>query len=433
VRDEQLHRVVDQQRRHRPDHLAADTQPFSARCEEVQRRTAAQKVLGDLGGRRDHVLAVVEHDQQLPVGENLREPARVGELESARDRRSDAGGVPDRGELDQNAPTRERLRTLSAGIEREPRLADSAGSHQRDEAVLVEETPQITTLAVPSDEWRERHRDRRSLRGDAWRERRSEDRCVECRVVDEDRALEAPELGPRLQAELVSEDPPALLEDPQCVRLTAVPVQREHEQTSGLLAEWMRGDERFELADRCVMAPEPQLEAESLLERREPELGEAVDLRRRELLVRKLRERVASPQRPRLYEEVDRRCRVTCRLGGACIDDELLETVHVDGLPWKLERVARAARRDQRRRSQRTAQLRHEALDPVARGRRCVVAPQRLDEVVGGHGTAHVEREHGQERAQLAAADGQVGAGIVTHLEISEQPDVHESTLLPPG
>ena len=91
-----------------------------------RRRAAPQQVLGDLGGRRDHVLAVVEHDQQLAVADQLGQPARVGQVERGRDRGADAGGIADGRQLDQ-APAERQAGRLGAGhLQREPRLAHPA-------------------------------------------------------------------------------------------------------------------------------------------------------------------------------------------------------------------------------------------------------------------------------------------------------------------
>ena len=72
---EQRRRVLGCERGHRPDGLAADPQTLAARRQEAQPRAVAQQVFGHLGGRGDHVLAVVEHDEQLPVADPRRRAA----------------------------------------------------------------------------------------------------------------------------------------------------------------------------------------------------------------------------------------------------------------------------------------------------------------------------------------------------------------------
>ena len=132
--------VVGRQRRHGPDGLAADAQPLAARGEEPQAGAATQQVLGDLGGRGDHVLAVVEHDQQLAVADHLGQPARVRQVEGRGDRGADAGGIADRRQLDQAPAERSDRRTAArADLQREPGLAHPARAHQRDEALLGEQ------------------------------------------------------------------------------------------------------------------------------------------------------------------------------------------------------------------------------------------------------------------------------------------------------
>ena len=125
--DEQRDGVVGRERRHGPDGLAADAQPLAARGEEPQAGAATQQVLGDLGGRGDHVLAVVEHDQQLAVADQLGQPARVRQVEGGGDRGADAGRIADGRQLDQAPAERsDSADSARADLQREPRLAHPA-------------------------------------------------------------------------------------------------------------------------------------------------------------------------------------------------------------------------------------------------------------------------------------------------------------------
>ena len=95
--DEQRPSVVGGERRHGPDRLATDSQPFTTRRKEAQARTAAQQVFSDLGGCGDDVLAVVEDDQQIPLADHRRQLVRVREIEGERDRCAHTSGIADRG------------------------------------------------------------------------------------------------------------------------------------------------------------------------------------------------------------------------------------------------------------------------------------------------------------------------------------------------
>ena len=125
-------------------------------------------------------------------------------------------------------------------------------------------------------------------------------RHVQRRVLGEDRGLQPPQLRARVEPELLTQDATTFLEDAQRVGLASGAIQRDHQQPTKPLAQRVRGDERFELADHDPMPPELQLEVEPLLDRGEAQFRDPGDLRRRELLVGELgeRARLATTTRP---------------------------------------------------------------------------------------------------------------------------------------
>ena len=62
----------------------------------------------------------------------------------------------------------------------------------------------------------------------------------------------------------------------------------------------MLGDERLELADELVVAPEREVRVDPELDRRQPDLLEPGDRRLGEALVGEVGERRAAPQRQRV-------------------------------------------------------------------------------------------------------------------------------------
>ena len=107
--------------------------------------------------------------------------------------------------------------------------------------------------------------------------------------------------------------------------------------------------------------------------------------------------------------------------------------MHVDGFGRQLERVATAAHGDELGRAQRASQLRREALETVAHGRRRILAPQRVDDLFRRDDPAHVQRQDGEERPQLRARDHDVAPVVVEHLEPAQQPDAHGRDGTPPS
>ena len=237
--DEELDGVVRRERRHRPDGLAADSQPLAAGGDDAQAGAAAQEVLGDLGGRPDHVLAVVEHQEHLPIADHLRQSARVREVERRSDRGADAGWIADGSQLHQ-APAERQVRGLEPGhLEREACLAHSTGPDERHEAMVGHEAREVAQLLVASDQRGQRFRDGRA-RLDA-RCGRVERRSIEGSILGQDRRLQPAQLVSRLETELLAEDVAALLEDPERVGLPSGAVQGDHQQAAEALSQRMRG------------------------------------------------------------------------------------------------------------------------------------------------------------------------------------------------
>ncbi len=103
--------------------------------------------------------------------------------------------------------------------------------------------------------------------------------------------------------------------------------------------------------------------------------------------------------------------------------------MHIDGLRGKLQRIATSTRRYEARRSERSAKLRHEALQTVARRRRGLRPPQPVDELVSRHRPTALQSQHHQECTQLGARDHDVRVVVVHNLELAEKADLHDSTV----
>src|SRR5207302_6310474 len=104
--DEEPNRGVAVQRRHSPRRFTRPTEWFPARGQEVSAWTGLEERLSEVGARADHVLAVVEDEQGLEVGNVLAERGEdraallLPEAEDPGDRRRDAVRIGDGCELD---------------------------------------------------------------------------------------------------------------------------------------------------------------------------------------------------------------------------------------------------------------------------------------------------------------------------------------------
>ena len=91
---------------------------------------------------------------------------------------------------------------------------------------------------------------------------------------DEDRPLELLQLDPRLEPELVGQERPRPPIDVETLRLTARPVEGEHELRAEALAVRVLGDQGLELGDERELTAERELGVDPLLDRRQPQLLE---------------------------------------------------------------------------------------------------------------------------------------------------------------
>ena len=76
--------------------------------------------------------------------------------------------------------------------------------------------------------------------------------------------------------------------------------------------------------------------------------------------------------------------------------------MQVDGVGRQLERVPAAPHHHQLGRPERSAQLRRQRLQTVAHTRRRVLAPQRVDDLLGRDDTAGMHREQREQCLLLA-------------------------------
>jgi hypothetical protein len=103
------------------------------------------KQAGDLGGCLDHLLAIVQDQQQLTgpqIGDDrlLERPvASLAEADSMGNGGQDESGVPYRGEIDEERAVFEDIGDLSRDVKREMGLADPARTNEGHEPHAIAE------------------------------------------------------------------------------------------------------------------------------------------------------------------------------------------------------------------------------------------------------------------------------------------------------
>ena len=153
----------------------------------------------------------------------------------------------------------------------------------------------------------------------------------------------------------------------------------------------MLRDERLQLGDHLGVPAGLEVGVDRHLGGAQPQVLEPADLRGGERLVGDVGERVAAPQRERLAR--------------ATLLHQVLEADRVDVVVGQLQLVAAAAGHDSNAVAvEQPAQVRHVELQHLRRARRRLLPPQALDEAIGRHRPARLEREHREHRPLLARA-----------------------------
>ena len=138
------------ERRHRVLDLPLHAQELARGDEQREVRAGAEQ-RGELRRCVDHLLEVVDDEQQLPLADVLGEA--VPRAERARDRLRDERGVAERGEADPEDARLEGRDERGGGLDRDPRLPRPAGAGQRDESVAaLDPGANLRELALAADE-----------------------------------------------------------------------------------------------------------------------------------------------------------------------------------------------------------------------------------------------------------------------------------------
>jgi hypothetical protein len=173
--------------------------------------------------------------------------------------------------------------------------------------------------------------------------RRVSRRQIEALVLVEHRALNLGQSRARLDAELVEQLAPRALEALEGVHLAARPVQRDHQLLVEALAQGMLVHERLELGHERRMAAQREVRLDPALERGDPRLLEARNLRLGKSLIREVGEDWSAPEPQRRFQQGARlawlaslKCLLTLR-------SEFLEPVAVDLVGFDHEQIATPA------------------------------------------------------------------------------------------
>ena len=137
------------------------------------------------------------------------------------------------------APPGKAIRDRPRGLQRKARLADAARADERDQSHVGahQQLADLGQLAAAADRLV-------GGRGQRGREPSAGTFGRQLRIVREDHALQPPQLRPRLDPELVHQQPAARAHRLERLRLPAGPIQRQHQLRAQALAQRVLGDQR---------------------------------------------------------------------------------------------------------------------------------------------------------------------------------------------
>ena len=171
--DEQAHRVVphrlvdrgvlggQRQRRHPIERLPGNTEPFPAGGQHAKVRARREQVPTESGRWADDLFTVVEDEQDtlgadvLSHRPNQRRAGDTSDREALRQLVDEHVSVANCTEFSNSETIGELTEKLFGDAHRQPRLACSPGTRQRDEAVLVEQIQDLAQFVGPTDEARQ--------------------------------------------------------------------------------------------------------------------------------------------------------------------------------------------------------------------------------------------------------------------------------------
>ena len=258
------------------------------------------------------------------------------------------------------------------------------------------------------------------------------ERDLECRLLAQDRRLQALKQRARHEAELLVEGLARLPIDLERVRLATGAVESEHQLPAQPLAQRVVPDQGLELRHQVGCAAEREIRHEALLDRVQPQLLEARDLGLSEGVVGEVDERRAPPQLERRAEPV--RCgrgilRFACP---SALTQQALEPVGVELVGPDAKHVPGSSR-DQELAGgassplglERLAQLPDVDLESVGRGLRWL-RPELVDQPIAGDELVRMHQQDRKQGALLGRAQGDLGSAAAD-LERPEDTEFHRS------
>ena len=399
-------------------------------------RAAGQQLIGEPGDGVDEVLAVVEQQQHLAVGESVLQPVDAvarrrgpGAVEHhglpqpqrAEHRRRDCGGIRDRRQLHDPDAVCHPVESVGEHLGREPGLAGTAGPHQGDQPVGVKDHAEPGDVGLPPDE----AGDWGPQVGPAYRPVRW---CVgrSGRLAAQHPQVGFAQPGARVDPERGGE----LVADPGVRRegrgLPALVGEGGDQQRGDPFVQWVRHGEGLELVQRLGGPAEVDQCLQPVGRGAHPQVLVADRSCPGELGTDRVGERRSAPQRRCLVQQLHRPVRLA---GTQCLTagpSQPAEPLRIHVVDREVEQIATSGLPDGGGVAERATQPGHQRLQRVRLVGGDAVAPYGVDEDRGVDRLAGVHRQPRQQGAQPPARQLD-GNAVDLDLEWAEETHLHRA------
>jgi hypothetical protein len=202
-------------------------------------------------------------------------------------------------------------------------------------------------------------------------------------------------------------------------------VERDHQLHPQLLAEWEPADQSLELGHERRSGSKFQLCGQQLLQRIDAKLLETTDLALCELLVPDVHQRRAAPEAERLIEQAN--LLNGTRAAGAV--EQPLEAERIDAVLGNGKDIAAVGRLEHVA-SECATQTRNHVVERRSCRRRSTVAPQVVDQLIGGAKLARMQ-EQGQDERPKQLASQRAHTINIDYLERAEDAELERDRARP--
>jgi hypothetical protein len=243
--------------------------------------------------------------------------------------------------------------------------------------------------------------------------------------LEADVVPDLPDRTTRLDAPRVHQRAPPIDVAAESLDRPSRAVERDHQLHPQLLAEWEPADQSLELGHERRSGSKFQLCGQQLLQRIDAKLLETTDLALCELLVTDVHQRRAAPEPERLVEQAN--LLNDTRAAGSV--EQSLEAERIDAVLGNGKDIAAVGRLEHVA-AECATQTRDHVVERRSCRRRSTVAPQVVDQLIGGAKLARMQKQ-GQDERPKQLASQRAHTISIDYLERAEDAELESDRARP--